>query len=118
MPIHCTRIHCSRAVLALLGLVITAALLPTEHALAAAAQLPTHQVAEPPAGAGEPAEPTVGAAYTNISPDGTCPSGFTAFNVSRGVQECYTPDPVVENENLQGGCPTDPSLYVCPGQED
>jgi len=38
--------------------------------------------------------------------------------VARGVQECYTPDPVVENENLQGTCPTDPSLFICPGEED
>ncbi len=118
MHIHRTPIHTSRAVVALVALVITAALPPTTRASAVTAQPATYQVAEPPAGEGQPFEPPEGAAYTNFSPDGTCASGFTAFDVARGVQECYTPDPVVENENLQGGCPTDPSLYVCPGQED
>src|SRR5438094_443696 len=42
----------------------------------------------------------------------------TPFVVAHGVRECYTPDPVVENSNLQGTCPTDPSLFICPGQEN
>jgi hypothetical protein len=103
-------------VLVLLGLVIAAPFLSTGHA--AAAQPATYQVAEPPQGIAQPAEPPPGVAYTDIAPDGTCASGFTAFVIAHGVRECYTPDPVVENENLQDRCPTDPSLYVCPGQGD
>src|SRR3954471_5541834 len=111
------RIHQSPAVLLLLGLALIAPTVPTASA---AAMLPpmSYQVAEPPPGEAQTAAPPEGAAYTNISPDGTCASGFTAFVVARGVQECYTPDPVVENENLQNTCPTDPTLFICPGQED
>lgn len=108
------RIHRSIAVLVLLGLAITAAIPPTGRAGAAAAA-PTYQAGEQPAQA---AEPPPGEAYTDIGPDDTCASGYTAFVVAHGVRECYTPDPVVENQNLQGTCPTDPSLYICPGQAD
>jgi hypothetical protein len=104
-----------RAVLAFLCLAIVATSSPAARAVADSARPTPYQVAEPTP---EAAQPPLGAAYTDISPDGTCASGFTAFVVARGVQECYTPDPVVENGNLQNTCPTDPSLFVCPGQAD
>ncbi|HEY7065881.1 MAG TPA: hypothetical protein VII06_30685, partial [Chloroflexota bacterium] len=31
-----------------------------------------------------------------------------------GVYYCYQPDPVALNSNLQGRCPNQPYLYVCP----
>ena len=33
---------------------------------------------------------------------------------SDGVYYCYTPDPVALNSNLQGRCPNQPYLYICP----
>src|SRR3954463_5126157 len=102
---------------ALLSLAVLAFTVPTTLAMKTTTPSTPSQVAEPPAEAPGP-QPPEGAAYTNISPDGSCASGYIAFVVARGVQECYTPDPVVENENLQGTCPTDPSLFICPGQED
>lgn len=105
------------SIVALLGLAIIA--LPMPPVQAAAMSRPVvGQVTDPAPGVPPDPAPPVGAAYTDISPDGTCASGFTAFVVARGVRECYTPDPVVENENLQGTCPTDPSLFICPGDED
>ena len=106
------------AVSVLFGLVIFIPILAADRVSATASQPTISQVTEPPEGVAPVAEPPLGASYTEISPDGTCASGFTAFVLARGVRECYTPDPVVENENLQDRCPTDPSLYVCPGQED
>jgi len=106
------------AVFVLLGLVISTPTLSADRVSATASQPAASQVTEPPEGTPPAAEPPLGASYTEISPDGTCASGFTAFVLARGVRECYTPDPVVENENLQDRCPTDPSLYVCPGQAD
>jgi len=111
-------IHRRLAVSVLLGLVIFTLTLAPDRVSATASQPAASQVTAPPAEAAPAAEPPVGASYTDISPDGTCASGFTAFVVARGVRECYTPDPVVENENLQDRCPTDPSLYVCPSQAD
>ena len=110
------RIHHSRAVVMLLCLTMGATILPADGAVAAPVRAATYQVAEPTVATAP--QPPEGAAYTEISPDGTCASGFTAFVVAHGVRECYTPDPVVENSNLQGTCPTDPSLFICPGQAD
>ena len=31
-----------------------------------------------------------------------------------GVYYCYTPDPVAMNSSLQGRCPDQPYLYICP----
>jgi hypothetical protein len=112
------RIHHSRAALVLLCLMMVATTLPADRAVAATSPSTTYQVAEPTSAAAQAPQPPPGAAYTEISPDGTCASGFTAFVIAHGVRECYTPDPVVENQNLQGTCPTDPSLYICPGQAD
>ena len=112
------RIHLSRAALVLLYLTMATSVLPADRAVAANSQPATYQVAEPTPAAAQAPQPPEGAAYTEIAPDGTCASGFTAFVVAHGVRECYTPDPVVENENLQNTCPTDPSLFICPGQAD
>src|SRR3954447_9497923 len=109
--------HRNPIVLVLLSLVVLTFTVPTTHAAASPTLAARAQVAGPSEGAPAP-EPPEGSAYTNISPDGSCASGYTAFVVARGVQECYTPDPVVENENLQGTCPTDPSLFICPGEAD
>jgi hypothetical protein len=113
------RIHYRRAALVLLCLTIVAPILArADQAAAATWQPATYQIAEPSQEAAQAPQPPEGAAYTEIAPDGTCASGFTAFVVAHGVRECYTPDPVVENENLQNTCPTDPSLFICPGQAD
>jgi hypothetical protein len=108
--------HLSRALVVLVCLAMSATVLPADGAAAAPSRAVTYQVAEPTTAAAP--QPPAGAAYTDIAPDGTCASGFTAFVVAHGVRECYTPDPVVENSNLQNTCPTDPSLFVCPGQEN
>ena len=108
-----------RAAVVLLCLTIMSPmLLRADHAAAATSQPATYQVAEPTQEAAQVPQPPPNAAYTEIGPDATCASGFTAFVVAHGVRECYTPDPVVENSNLQNTCPTDPSLFICPGQVD
>jgi hypothetical protein len=109
--------HSNPLLLVLVALAVLVVTVPTTHAAATVTPAAPSQVAEPPDGA-PAAPPPEGAAYTNISPDGSCASGYTAFVIARGVQECYTPDSVVENDNLQGTCPTDPSLFICPGEED
>ena len=61
-----------------------------------------------------PPDANSGGAYY---PDQTCESGYATYLVTNGVRVCYTPDPVNENSNLQGTCPSDPSLFVCPDQQ-
>lgn len=112
------RMHHGRALVLLLCLTMGATILPADAAATAPPRAATYQVAEPTSGEAQAPQPPPNAAYTDIGPDQTCASGFTAFVVAHGVRECYTPDPVVENSNLQGTCPTDPSLFICPGQAD
>jgi len=58
------------------------------------------------------------AQQAEVYADTTCPSGYNTFLVATGVRVCYTPDEVAENSDLQDRCKTDPSLYICPNEEN
>jgi hypothetical protein len=58
------------------------------------------------------ANPNLYVAYAS-DPGDVCSTEYY-YMPDDGLYYCYTPDPVALNSNLQGTCPNQPYLYICP----